>query len=97
MADNLKGIPFSSDDEGVAYPQRALAAVVRATEREEQPIQPSELYVVSFAYVLGSYKALLSTSRPDGRYFEVTHNRAKGETYVDTYVKVANVCLEQRG
>lgn len=94
MGDNLKGIPFSSDDEGVAYPERAIHAVVSATALEEVPLEAGELYVVSFTYVLGNHKSLLSTSRPDGRYFEVTHNKAKSETYVDTYVKVANVCIE---
>lgn len=52
------------------------------------------VFVVWFAFTLGNYKALVSTSLPDGRYYEVTHNHVKGETYIDTYVKIRNVCIE---
>jgi hypothetical protein len=33
-------------------------------------------------------KALLSTSLPDGRYYEVTYNSEKKEMYVDCYAKL---------
>jgi hypothetical protein len=49
-----------------------------------------EVYVVWFSYTLGMWKALVSTSLPDGRYYEVTHNSARSETYLDVYVKVFN-------
>lgn len=52
-----------------------------------------DVYVVWFAFVLGNWKALLSTSLPDGKYYEVTHNGAKQETYLDCYVKLDNVLL----
>lgn len=93
MADNLKGIPFSSDDEGISFPDRAKAAVLGATELHENPLTLDEIYVVSFTYILGNYKAVLSTSRPDGRYFEVTYNSTKSETYVDLYVRVDQVII----
>lgn len=51
------------------------------------------VYVVWFAYTLGSWKALLSTTLPDGMYYEVTHNAAKRETYLDAYKKFDNVCI----
>lgn len=52
-----------------------------------------EVYVVWFCYVLGGWKALLSTTLPDGMYYEVTHNVAKNETYLDAYKKFDNVCM----
>lgn len=52
-----------------------------------------EVYVVWFCYILGGWKALVSTSLPDGMYYEVTHNIAKGETYLDAYKKFDNVCV----
>lgn len=50
-----------------------------------------EVYVVWFAYTLGSWKALISTTLPDGVYYEVTHSAAKRETYLDAYKKFDNV------
>jgi hypothetical protein len=35
-------------------------------------------------------KALLSTSLPDGRYYEVTYNKEKKEIYADCYAKLKN-------
>jgi hypothetical protein len=47
----------------------------------------SEVYVVWFCSALDNWKALVSTNVKDNRYYEVTHNGAKSETYVDDYVK----------
>jgi hypothetical protein len=52
-----------------------------------------EVYCVWFAFVLGNYKALVSSSLPDGRYYEVTYNKEKGEVYIDTYAKIDNRCI----
>lgn len=51
------------------------------------------VYVVWFCFILGGWKALVSTSLPDAMYYEVTHNVAKGETYLDAYRKTDNVCI----
>lgn len=60
-------------------------------EQQNQELTVEQLYVVMFSYVLGSWKALISTSVPgDGLYFEVIHNEEKQETYVDIYKKQAN-------
>lgn len=47
-----------------------------------------DVYVVTYAYVLGGQKAMLSTTLPDGKYYEVTYNTSKEEIYVDQYVKI---------
>jgi len=52
-----------------------------------------EVYVVWFTFVLGNWKALVSTTLPDGMYYEVTRNDAKGETYIDAYKKFDNVVI----
>lgn len=52
-----------------------------------------EVYVVWYAFTLGNWKALVSTTLPDGMYYEVTYNKAKGETYLDAYKKWDNVCI----
>jgi len=88
MADNLKGIPFSTDDEGKSYPDLAKDIVSQVTE--------GNVYVVWFVYVLGNWKALCSTDLPDGRYYEVTFNREKKVAFLDTYVKAENQEVEIR-
>ena len=52
-----------------------------------------EVYVVLFAYILGGWKATLSTDRPDGKYYELTYNASKKETYIDEYTKTINVVV----
>lgn len=49
-----------------------------------------EVYVVWFCKALQNWKALLSTTLPDGMYYEVTHNGDTGETYLDAYKKFDN-------
>lgn len=64
---------------------------VEKTDAAEISIE--DTYVVMFSFVLGSWKALVSTTVPDGMYYEVTYNKAKGETYLDAYKKWDNVCI----
>lgn len=52
-----------------------------------------EVYVVWFAKTLQNWKALLSTTLPDGMYYEVTYNGDKAESYIDAYKKFDNVCV----
>lgn len=52
-----------------------------------------EVYVVWFTFVLGNWKALISTTLPDGMYYEVTANSAEGEIYIDAYKKFDNVTV----
>jgi hypothetical protein len=96
MADNLKGIPFSNDDEGRSFPEVAKGLVYSqacslGVRKEHPTFSYDEVYVVWFAYVLGAWKALCSTSLPDGRYYEVTFNVQKQVAFVDTYVKTHNI------
>lgn len=58
-----------------------------------QTDDPIHTYVVWFCYILGGWKALLSTDEEDGRYYEVTYDKAKLSVYVDTYVKESNVSV----
>ena len=57
---------------------------------DETPV--FEVFVVWNAYILGNAKALLSTTLPDGMYYEVTYNKAKKEIYLDAYKKFENIC-----
>jgi hypothetical protein len=52
--------------------------------------RPDMVYVVSFCYILGNWKALVSTTLPDGMYYEVTHDAISRKDYVDAYKKFDN-------
>lgn len=53
-------------------------------------ISMEDVYVVWFSKTLQNWKALVSTKIPDNKYYELTYNGDKGETYVDVYVKLDN-------
>lgn len=54
-------------------------------------LQPADVFVVWFCKTLQNWKCLLSTTVPDGMYYEVTYNGDKGEAYLDAYKKWQNV------
>jgi len=53
-------------------------------------ITTSDVYVVWYAKTLQNAKALLSTTLPDGMYYEITYNGDKDELYFDAYKKFEN-------
>lgn len=59
-------------------------------------ITDDDVYIVWFCKTLQNWKALASTTVPDGVYYEITHNGDKGETYVDVYKKWENVCVKDK-
>lgn len=52
-----------------------------------------ETYIVWQCCILGNRKWLISTTLPDGMYYEVTFNNAKNEFYLDAYKKFENCCI----
>jgi hypothetical protein len=52
-----------------------------------------EVYVVWFCKVLLNWKALLSTTLPDGMYYEVTYDGNKDVAYIDAYKKFDNISV----
>jgi hypothetical protein len=54
-----------------------------------------EVYVVWGCYILGNWKCLVSTSLPDGMYYEVTFDRNKKKTYLDAYKKWNNIEISE--
>ena len=53
------------------------------------------IYIVWQCYILGNAKWLISTTLPDGMYYEVTYNKAKNEFYLDAYKKFENRCIPE--
>ena len=57
-------------------------------------ITADAVYVVWLVKALQNNKALLSTSVPDGMYYEFTWNGDKNEGYLDAYKKWKNVLVK---
>ena len=54
-----------------------------------------DVFVVWFCKTLQNWKALVSTTLPDGMYYEVTYNGDKKEIYLDAYKKFENRCIKE--
>lgn len=53
-----------------------------------------EVFVVWFCKTLQNWKALLSTTLPDGMYYEVTFDGDSNKVYLDAYKKFDNVEID---
>ena len=54
-----------------------------------------DVYVVWFCKTLQNWKILISTTLPDGIYYEITYNGDTNETYVDVYKKWENFTVKE--
>ena len=58
-------------------------------------IPPFEVFTVWKAKVLQNWKCLISSTLPDGMYYEMTYNGDKKEWYLDAYKKFENRCISE--
>lgn len=97
MADNQGVVPPPIDPSNLPdFARHVVFEHVRDNlEKTDLHVQfnQEDVYVVMFSFVLGCWKALVSTTLPNGQYYEVTCNKPKGEIYIDTYVKVDNTAI----
>ena len=59
----------------------------RVDKSEDVVITFDDIYTVWKAKVLQNWKFLISTTLPDGMYYELTYNGDKQEWYLDAYKK----------
>lgn len=71
----------------------AVLEAVNEYLAEIDQIELEDVYIVMYAYVLSGWKAMVSTTIQDDRYYEVTHE-AGGRTFVDVYHKERQKVLE---
>lgn len=88
MADNLGVNPIPQRPNDFPTQAKKLVEGIVTEGATEDYLKEAQANVVWFGYVLGNWKALVSTSLPDGRYYEVTYNKEKSETYIDVYQKI---------
>ena len=58
--------------------------------KQSRNYKPKEIYIVWCVKVLQNNKALLSTTWPDGLYFELTYDGDKKKLYFDAYKRQEN-------
>lgn len=56
---------------------------------------PFDTFIVWKAKILQNWKYMISSSLPDGMYYEVTFNGDKQEWYLDAYKKFENVVIKE--
>ena len=64
----------------------------RSDKTDNVLIADDDIFVVWSCKTLQNNKALLSTTVPDGMYYEITYNGDKRECYFDAYKKWENRC-----
>lgn len=93
-------------DLGVAtsFPDEAKRAVVeyhnaRAAETTtmDKPVETyvtiNDVYTIWFAKTLQNWKAIASTTIPNGRIYEITYDGDKHQMYIDVYEKKDNLVV----
>jgi hypothetical protein len=73
--------------------EKAIKIVREYIERhlDKSDVKPDfDVYTVWKCKALQNWKYLLSSTLPDGMYYELTYNGDKKEWYLDTYKKVEN-------
>lgn len=72
-----------------------LKYVVDHTDKTDNvKLSEDNIFVVWSCKTLQNNKALLSTTLPDGMYYECTYNGDKKELYLDVYKKWENKRIE---
>lgn len=67
-----------------------MADYANENEKNQNAITVENVHLVWNAYILGNMKAMFTTTKRDGMYYEVTYNAQKNEVYFDAYKKTEN-------
>ena len=65
-----------------------------ADKTDDTQLIEDDVFVVWQCKTLQNNKAMLSTTVPDGMYYELTYNGDKKELYFDAYKKWENQCID---
>ncbi len=67
-----------------------------ADKPDQKQITKDDVFIVWSCKTLQNNKALASTTLSDGKYYELTYNGDKQETYVDVYKKRENFTVQNK-
>lgn len=70
-----------------------VASYIKAHLDVTDPDPVFDIYTVWKCKILQNYKFLISSSLPDGMYYEMTYNGDKNDWYLDAYKKFENLCI----
>lgn len=70
--------------------QKLVVDYVKEHLDKSDPQVQFDVYVVWQCCILGNRKWLISTTLPDGMYYEVTYDGHRGSYYLDAYKKWEN-------
>lgn len=75
--------------ENSPYPMIARALVFKHIQEadEHEGLAFDSVYLVSFTYITGNWKAVVSTTLPESPYYAVTFDSAKEIACIETYVR----------
>lgn len=91
MDENMSNVGVLNAKDGEAL--SIVAGYIKEHLDKSDPEVYFELFIVWKAKVLQNYKLLISSSLPDGMYYECTYNGNKNEWYLDAYKKFENRCI----
>ena len=77
--------------------QALVADYIREHLDKSDPDFKFEVFTVWKCKVLQNWKYLISSTIPDGMYYEMTYNGDKDEWYLDAYKKFENRCIPGKG
>jgi hypothetical protein len=91
--------PEGAVTESIDYAKIAKDELVKYINKKAEitdgfQINASYLYVVWFSKTLKNWKCLISTSLPDGMYYECTYNGDTNQLYIDAYKKFDNASVD---
>lgn len=64
---------------------------------KSDPMPNFKVFTVWKCKILQNWKYLISSTIPDGMYYELTYNGDKKEWYLDAYKKFQNVVVKEEG
>ena len=73
-----------------------VADYIREHLDKSDPDAEFQVFIVWKCKILQNWKYLISSTLPDGMYYELTYNGDKHEWYLDAYKKFENRCIPDR-
>jgi Family of unknown function (DUF6275) len=77
-----------------SFTEKARRLVFESDDTIELSLE--SVKVVWFCKTLQNWKALVAVLVPEGKFYEVTYNGDKQETYLDAYAKVSNELIKDK-